>query len=279
MKKYAILTVLFVLVFSMFSISCGSSTESSYSKAFNGNVDYVTNFETDVTGKIVYYFSEIDIKARDTKENESQIKDKLYELDGYVTKNEHLYKGERTHYALLYMHVPTENIFAMIAYLEDSFSVTSSEITSQDITEKLFKGKANYASKIETLERYEKMLESDSLTNQERLTIINYVDSIKSSIAEAEAELNLKYKNYEYSTILLEIGEKETLGDKILTSLLVCIPFALLFGFILLVNYIDYKRYGGKRGKGFFSKLSDRRHQEKQQDSQVAESFNEEKDK
>lgn len=282
MKKFTtILTIALALIFSVFSISCGETNNNGYNKNFQENIELVAEERTD---RIIYYFSEINIKSYDTKNDEALIKDKLNEIDGYATKNEHMYKGDRTHYAYLYLKVPTKYVLDFIYYLESNFNIKYSEIESQDITSKVLYAKAEYENKKKTLESYEEMLQS-SLSASERMSVISSIDSVRNALAKAEQNLNLTYQTYDYSTVVIEIGKKQTFGDTLLDVLKVLLPIIAIVAFVILMNYIDSRRYKKGGRKWSFGKKQEKIQtsniNSQENDQLVADkgSENEEKDK
>ncbi len=242
-KLFKLTTIIIMILLALFAVGCGDSDTDSVNTRYEGSIDYVAGEHSE---KINYYFSEIHLKAFDVKDYEKTILTKINEKGGYVTINEHKYSGTRAHYSYLYIKVPTEHFFQVKEYIEENYKVFYNETTSEDLTSRVMYAKASYDNLKLTLQRYENLLEQENLTVAEKTSIIKEIGKVSEQIAQAERNWASTYQDYEYSTIIIEIGNETTFIKKVGIILAIFSPFGLVLIFVLFINLIDAKRYGNK---------------------------------
>lgn len=179
----------------------------------------------------------------------NQIEDKVYELNGYISKS-----NESTSYYSYTYKIPVNSLNDFLSFMDkNGDTIESKTITSKDVTSSYNK----LAAEISTLEAsklaYEKILQNEELTYSDIITINKEINNINSELTYLYGQLDSMKEKTDYATVEITFrncGGQENnpfmeylnylknLGIMIINFIVYTLPFALISGLIILIIYL-----------------------------------------
>ena len=247
MKKILrVLVLVLAVVFSLFAFACGGE-DTPPQTYYPDSIEVEAGTEK---GSVIYYYVDIGVTVFDARELSETIKEKVNEIEGTITKNNYKFEGERMYYTCLVVKVPTVKLDEFVAFIESQGTLAYKEVSTDDLTNSIRQAQAQYSALLQSKENYQLLLQDASLTVDERLEVIAWLESVNHRIANAEANLMLKYQKYEYSTVEIMLGKKTTFWQTFSPILFFfLIPVGVAAGILVLVNVVDELKYGKRKNK------------------------------
>ncbi len=243
-KLLKILALIVMTVLCLSLVACGES-ESDYpygSPNFGGEIEVVADKNQD---RVIYYSANIGIQAREVTFITESLLGKIEELNGIVSQEKILYTKNRAHFGYIYSKVPSEHLNELIDYIGENFDFAHKEISEQDLTQNIREAQAKFDALHQTKASLESLLQDQTLSITERLNVIERLEKVNSSIAEAQSKLSLKYQDYEYAKVVIKIGKEVTFWKEFMPVLFILIiPACFVIAIIILIHYFDNKKYG-----------------------------------
>ena len=258
--------ICFVLLLGLFVTGCGK-------KNYNGsapNYDYNESgsIDTDIyvdTSRKIYYEAYYTFYTKEIEELSKNISNKAGDLNGYTENSSTSYdqtSKECTRAHFVY-RVPTSKLNDFIDYLETFEGITSSSLTSTDITSSYEANEARLETLNARLDAYNKLLKDEHLSRTEIIQIESRIDEITSELTKLN-NLKEKYDGLlEYSTVTITLtNTKQTKKTSWISEyldylkefvsilfniIMYTLPFALIAGTVLFIILYTKARKNKKR--------------------------------
>lgn len=255
-----------VILISLFSASCGKKEGSNAAPDYNYNESGSMDTEIHVdTSRKIYYQAFYTFYTKEIDELSKNLSNKVGEFQGY-TENSSTSYDQTTKVcsrANFVYRVPTEKLNDFIDYLESFDGITSSSLTSTDITSSYEANEARLETLNARLDAYNKLLQDQHLSRSEIIQIETRIDEISSELTKLN-NLKEKYDGLlEFSTVTITITntkeyKKATWFSDYLDYLkefisvlfniiMYTLPFAIIAGTVLFIIFFKKARKNKKK--------------------------------
>ena len=231
MKKF--IKLLFIFVFLLALVSCGSS--KGYKQADKSS--YSDGLVYSSERKIIYNVR-YDYSAKNITDEIKDIRNYVISESGYVEQS---YEDKKYSYCVY--RIPTDKLNDFMKYIDGKTGYINMNIETTDVTTTY-----NYVGDVlsdlsNRKTKYEEMLESSDLTLDERITIENQIDKLRSQITDYETKSISQQEDLEYAKVTINYRIKTNPFLDFLVSLslyvgvvaLIFIPFGITGLIIFLV--------------------------------------------
>lgn len=250
-----------VILISIFCTSCakkeGSLAAPDYNNNESGSMD--TDIYIDESRKI-YYEAYYTFYTKEIDELSKDISDKVGDLKGYTENSSTSYDQatkvcSRAHFVY---RIPTEKLNDFIDYLETFDGITSSSLSSTDITSSYEANEARLETLNARLDAYNKLLQDQHLSRSEIIQIESRIDEISSELTKLN-NLKEKYDGLlEYSTVTINITNTKEYKKAtwfsdyfdylkefiivVFNIIMYTLPFAIIAGTVLFIIFFKKAR-------------------------------------
>lgn len=218
MKK--ILKVLFIFIF-LFTLASCSSKQANYdngSKSYNNDLVYSTD-------RSVIYKVRYNHWSKEYKKEIKEVREYVVNVSGYIESS-----NDYDTYAYYTYRIPTDKLNDFMKFIDEREGYKDMSTSTTDVTTTY-----NYVGDVLTdlsnrKAQYEAMLENTDLTLDERLSIENQIDKLRTEIIDYESRAVEQQEDLEYATVNINYHLKTNqFVDFILNVLLFVGVMAIIF--------------------------------------------------
>ena len=240
MKRFSLIMAVCLIVSVSILVGCSASVEQMPDAS--GDVEESgTIVNGDLNRKIVYSVS-IKLNTTDVVHVKNNITEKCTALGGYVEENRESYDDGVCDYVTITYRIPTEKLDEFVDSIEGNGKIDSKNVSTTDITTTYVDAEAEKNALLERKDILSQMLNEDGITTSDKLSIVNELTEVNTSLQKIELILKEYDSKINYSTVSLTIDKIPPFWEDLIPAFIFLVLPMCIGGFFIIRGAVRRKK-------------------------------------